>query len=172
MQSDILTVIEQLKDISIKFFNKLRFPLDYLQIKKDNSWTTFPRLTGVIRTKANQEITTGLIDILLDTGNETDYCVLGGQYLNEFKERIGDVTLNSKKQNRMVGEPRDLRVSEKTFALKFCDIPFSSKIAFFKPVNENDFNCLNIGIKHISKFLNIIIPPNLYYCLDISNFED
>ncbi len=86
----------ELKAKAIEFIENLRFPLEHLKIEVNGNWKTLDSLSGIYETPGGRKLSLKLKDILLDTGNEIESCLISAYYLEEFKKKFKDVSITQK----------------------------------------------------------------------------
>ena len=97
---------------------------------------------------------------------------MSAYYLNTFKEKIEDITVEKQVLEDFRGNKRVTEVSTKTFKFKIFNATFKSRIGFTYQTSINALDIINIGINAIRQFLNIFFPANsenYYYCDNISD---
>ncbi len=160
-----------LKESSIKFDKKLRLPLNTLTINlvdKTKNFSNF--VSDNIETESGRKFRTVLSEILIETGNEAGYIIMSAYYLNTFKKRIEDLTLEKQTIEDFRGNKRVTEVSTKTFEFSLFNATFKSKIGFTYQTSINALDIINLGINAIQQFLNVFFPvndENYYYCQNV-----
>ena len=159
---------KKLKESSIKFDKKLRLPLNTLTINIGDLQTTFSNfISDIIETESGRKFRTTLSEVLIDTGNEAEYIVVSAYYLNPFKEKIEDITVEKQMLEDFRGNKRVTEVSTKIFDFRIFNATFKSRIGFTYQTSINALDIINIGINAIRQFFNIFFPANAenyYYC--------
>jgi len=162
---------KKLKESSIKFDKKLRLPLNTITINIGDLRKNFSNfISDIIETESGRKFRTTLSEVLIDTGNEAEYIVMSAYYLNTFKEKIEDITLEKQVLEDFRGKKRVTEVSAKIFEFRIFNATFKSRIGFTYQTSINALDIINIGIKAIRQFLNIFFPANaenFYYCENI-----
>lgn len=160
--------LSKLKKISATFKEELRFPIDCLSIKSPEGWKSFKKMKGSYITPGGREIQLSLRDILLDTGNLTDYCLILGSYKDYFSKEICDnVVYESTVMTGIQGNEIRIEKTRELFQIKIFNTEFESKIGFRWDVDIENFFTVNIGIKSIYQFLNVIFSDKAqfyYFC--------
>ena len=108
--------------------------------------------------------------MLLDTGNETDYCVISAYYLDVFKKHVKDIKVERKVMGTHRGAKVSTAITLKTFKFRLFSAKFHSRVGFTCQTNVNALDLMNIGIKGLTQFLNLIFPhesDGFYYCHDV-----
>ncbi|MHA1292662.1 MAG: hypothetical protein ACTSQJ_08365 [Promethearchaeota archaeon] len=162
--------LSELKEKSIKFLNKLRFPIESLEIRDGNIWKNFKNLSGIYKTPRGNKFSLGLRDVLLDTGNEADYCLISAHFINDFRKNFLDLNYESKNIIGIRGNNIRILVSLEKQMFRLFEVKFYSKIGFRYDIDEDAINSVNIGINGIIQFLNIIFNisgENYYYCKNL-----
>jgi len=156
---------------SRSFDDKLRFPISNLKIKIEDEWKGFNELTGIMELRSFDN-NIELREVMLDTGNENNACVLSKHYLNSFKEKIKNIDIESKPYSSSCSSKGDCLISQELFEFKlFDDIIFNSRIGFLSGT-VSVYWCFSIyvGINSIMQFLNILLPydsKKYYFCSSI-----
>ncbi|TXT61576.1 MAG: hypothetical protein BAJALOKI2v1_20029 [Promethearchaeota archaeon] len=160
--------IDGLKDVSLKFKNKLRIPISTLKICIDKDWKGFGNfVSDIIESPGGMKFKTQIDKVLIDTGNEADFVILSSYYFNTFKENIKHIKVDQKVLEDFQGNKRITDVSIDIFKFKIFKATFNSKIGFTRQTNVNALDIINIGIKAVKQFLNLIFlanSRNFYYC--------
>ena len=162
--------LTEFKEKSIRFTDKLRFPIDSLEIKKEALWLNFKDLSGTFKTPHGNKMPLGLRDILLDTGNEADYCLISAHFFNDFRRNFLELEYESRNIRGIQGNDIRILVSTEKQRFKLFDVEFSSKVGFRYDIDRNAINNVNIGIEGLIQFLNIIFNDgvsNYYYCSNL-----
>ncbi len=152
---------------AVELGGRLRIPIELLQIKIKGNWKNFKDFNANI-TIGKREIPSILVlsDILLDTGNETNYCIMSSYFLDVFKSKIYPVKTISKITESMDGQ-RNMEITLDSFEFQICNACFSSQIGFcFNPAS-NWLNTINFGINSIRQFTSVLFlyqGKNYYYC--------
>ena len=161
----------ELKNHSVRFKKKLRLPIKNLKIKIGDNWKTFDNfISDTIETEGGHKLKTQIKKVLLDTGNETEYVILSAYYLNIFKQKIKELKTEEHIIEDFQGNKRLTLVSIDVFEFELLKTHFYSRIGFTYQTNVNALDIINIGIKAIRQFLNIIFPYEsnyYYYCLKV-----
>jgi len=160
--------INYLKSVSYPPREKLRFPINLLAIKIMNKWRNLKELLGrpVIPSSSGLSqmiINTNLIDILFDTGNETEYCCLSIAFLEDFKTWTSLLPhqFDIQTTQSTTGGSFKTFITKNYFTFCFGDnITFDSKVGFLENIHIKWLNTLNIGITSFRQFLSILIPEN------------
>jgi len=159
---------KKLKESSIKFDKKLRLPLNTLTINTGDLQKTFSNfISDIIETESGRKFRTTLSEVLIDTGNEAEYIVVSAYYLNTFKEKIENITVEKQMLEDFRGNKRVTEVSIKIFDFRIFNATFKSRIGFTYQTSINALDIINIGINAIRQFFNIFFPANTenyYYC--------
>lgn len=162
---------ELLKGGSIEFETKLRLPVKFFNIRIDNHWKNFKEfVSDVIETPGGHRFKTEVKNILIDTGNEANFIVLSASYLNTFRKKIRDIKTKTQIIEDFQGNKRVTDVSNEIFEFKISKTIFRSKIGFTYQTSVNAMDIINIGIKSVCQFLNIIYSDdnrNYYFCANI-----
>lgn len=164
--------LTKLQESSIKFDKKLRLPLTTLSInigEKRKNFISF--ISDVIEIESGRKFRTSLSEILIDTGNEAEYIVMSAYYLNTFKERIENISVEKHILEDFRGNKKITEVSMDTFEFTFFNATFKSKIGFTYQTSINALDIINIGINSMRQFLNIFFPigpENYYFCDNLS----
>ena len=164
--------LNSLKGESVKYKEELRFPIKYLNFSSlHGNWISFETLKGEFETPGGNFLPMQLRDILLDTGNLTDYCLLPGIYKENFINKYKDNLEFEKKRIKGIrGDDIRVEISTIQFHFKFLDTLFNSKIGFRWDIDVENFLTINIGIKSMNQFLNIMFLDNnikYYFCSNI-----
>jgi len=142
-------------DISrgVPFKDKLRFDLNeyILKIKHNSEWQMIPKLDANMKHK---EIPIILEDVLFDTGNEANYCIMPFCYYKPFSNLFKQIEFNY--------HTRKTIKSKEMIKFRFNDmVEFETYIVFFSgKIYENWLNSINIGIDAVLQFVSIIYPTN------------
>lgn len=136
----------------LKFTDKLRFRIEYLEIKIGRFFLPFPELE--FPNPKSPDTTYKVEQVLFDTGNEANYNVLADGHFEQFKGR-----LNLKDSDFI---PRDIAyVTKEPFMFRFDKtIEFVSQIGFYHNCPENWYYSINIGMNSIIQFISVIYPSN------------
>ncbi|MHA1272730.1 MAG: hypothetical protein ACTSQS_04760 [Promethearchaeota archaeon] len=83
--------LRKIKNYSIEFIKELRFKSKYLYIYTKSGYCSFSKIESFESLGNDEIIPITLEDILLDTGNSTDYCLIA----KEFEEPINRIFFNN-----------------------------------------------------------------------------
>ena len=159
--------LSKLKEESIEFESRLRFPIDALEVEIDGVWKEFRELKGVYETERGRKPHLGLRDVLVDTGNEANYFLVAGHFLKDFSNRFIKLEYKSGKVSNIKGNSLRIGISSKRLRMRLFNVIFYSKIGFRLDIDNENINTVNIGIDCIKQFINIIFNDgisNYYYC--------
>ena len=163
--------IEKLKESSLEFHEKLRLPINTLNIKIENEWKDFTYfLSDVIESEGGRKFKTVLDKVLIDTGNEADFILMSAYYLNTFKAKIKEIETNRQIIEDFRGNQRITEVSVEHFEFKIFNANFTSKIGFTYQTSVNALNIINVGINATRQYLNLFFSADFkyyYYCSNI-----
>ena len=150
------------------FTDRLRFPIKSLTILIDNTWKPMKKLKASHRSEINNPEILTLDDVLLDTGNETNYCSLAKNFLASFKQSFKNVETRKSVIGNVAGKNLYVDVTKDKFEFRFYHVRFFSKLGFIEDPFGNWLRTINIGMNSIKQFTNIIANShsnNYYYCL-------
>lgn len=166
--------LQNLKSISKRFWKKLRFQSSNLSVYTENGWRGLDELEAIEQSPEGEKIPIILENILLDTGNELDFCIMAIEFLKPFNKIFFNKHL--KFTERLIGTLKDkkvlVRASQKALKFKLFDTRFISRIGFVDNINRQFKTTINIGIYCINQFLNVLFfGPEIYYyfCSNITN---
>ncbi|MGV9173950.1 MAG: hypothetical protein ACOC44_20350 [Promethearchaeia archaeon] len=146
--------LESLKEYSINFTEELRFPIKFLEISSTNDeWINFDLMEGEFKTPGGRLLSLELRDILLDTGNLTDYSLFPGSYKKCFIKKLNnDFDFEKEKIEGIRGNKIRIEILVDPFDFRFLDTTFVSKIGFRWDIDVENLFTVNIGIKSLSFF--------------------
>lgn len=141
--------IEHLKSESLYSSNGLlRFPIVYLSIQRRGQEIELKDLSGTYKTSRGTSKKIRLNDILFDTGNQVDYCLLSAHYFENFKQLLklqnSDFKIIHGKSRKNITKNY---VSNDFFKFRFSDrFEFYSRIGFLTTIASDWIFTINIGI--------------------------
>lgn len=162
----LLAHLKNLKNSSIKTGNNLRLPIEFLKININNSWLSFSILEGIFTSPRGREAKLVLNDVLMDTGNESNYSLISAHYFDSFRKNIKECDFEFKSLTSTGGFRRRTAISVDIFKLRIKNTEFFTKIGFLFDASENWLNTINIGIKSIKQFMSAIFSvenTNYFY---------
>ncbi len=140
----------------------LKFEINLLEIRRSGKWDPFPPLKGTFR-----DFSTGISEVLFDTGNLVGYCVLTGNYFDDFRTYFPYLTFSSRKLETPTRNSHILVSNEKIDFRFNGNTNFQSRIGFISAIPLNFISRINIGMNAICQFASVIMP-GAFYCM---NFE-
>lgn len=154
------------------YWKVLRFESKNLSVETKRGWRNFDELITLERNEKGEYYTLSLEEILLDTGNTNDFCLLATEFKESFMTEF--YKKNLELEDRLIGSTRDSKViaeaTKKVLKFKIFNTMFISKIGFINFVeNKTLKTTFNIGMYCINQFLNILFFENKVYYYFCSN---
>ena len=152
--------------------SSLRFDIELIKIEINDKLYDFKGFSTKthLRSSSKRMYKIYLENILFDTGNEYDFCVLFIDYYEKFKEKTS-LTKDDFDENKYIAS-LPVILSRKKYKFIFDDsLEFYSKIGFI-PGSGFITLSLNIGIDFFRKHFSIIYPDKIenifyFYCQGI-----